>query len=187
MGACAPATRGRRAALATAALAVVLISTGCGSNGPSAHGPLSDGGVFGYAGGSDCSPGRVGEPITFGDENFTNHGHTTLVLDRVGLRHPLHVRLIGSFAVPGTSGAGVGLGFPPRYSGLPRAWKHRQRVRGFRLPPGKSFNMVLGVAATGGRPARSPGMVIYYHDPAGRYVVVDHFEMVIAVNGRKCH
>ena len=101
------------------------------------------------------------------------------MLDRVGLRDPRHVRLVGSFAVPGIGLAGVGLGFPPTYSGLPPSWKHRQRVHGFRLAPGKLFNMVLGVASTGLAPARSPGMVIYYHDPAGRYVAVDRFAMVI--------
>jgi len=81
---------------------------------------------------------------------------------------------------------GVTRGFPPSYSGLPPTWKHRQRVRGFRLAPGKSVNMVLGLAATGGPCARSPGMVIYYHDPAGSYVVEDHFAMIIAVGGRQC-
>jgi hypothetical protein len=173
-----------RTGLAAVALAVALVSAGCGSSGgPSAHGPLR-GGSFGFGGGSDCAPARVGHPITFGDERFTNHGHTTLVLDRVGLRHPSQVRLVGSYAVPGTYLVGVAH-WPPRYAGIPPSWKHRQLVHGFRLAPGKSFNMALGVSATGGPLARSPGMVIYYHDPAGRYVVVDHFAMIIAV-GRQC-
>jgi hypothetical protein len=164
--------------------AAVLASAGCGRSGPAADGPLR-GGVFGYAGGGDCTLGRVGQPVSFGDEQFTNHGHATVVLDRVGLRHPRQVRLVGSIAVPGTYGIGVTHTFPPRYSGLPPTWKHRQPVHGFRLAPGKSFQMVLGVVATGGRLARSPGMVIHYHDPAGRYVAVDHFAMIIAV-GREC-
>ena len=109
------------------------------------------------------------------------------MLDRVGLRHPRHVRLVGSYAVPGVGLAGVGRGFPPRYSGLPPTWKHRQPVHGFHLAPGKSFNMVLGVVAATGTPcARSPGMVIYYHDSAGSYVVDDHFAMSIAVGRRQC-
>jgi hypothetical protein len=176
-----------RIPLATVTLAVALALAGCGgSSGPATDGPLR-GGAFGYSGGgSDCSPGRLGQPVSFGDERFSNHGHTTLVLDRVGLRHPRHVRLVGSFAVPGVGLAGVGLGFPPTYSGLPPSWKHRQRVYGLRLAPGKSFNMVLGVVSTGGRPARSPGMAIYYHDQAGRYVAVDHFAMIIAVGRREC-
>jgi hypothetical protein len=177
----APQMRITRPVLTAVALAVALTSAGCGgSSGPSTHGPLR-GGAFGYVtGGGDCAVVRVGQPVSFGDEQFTNHGHTTLVLDRVGLRHPRNVRLIGSIAVPGTYGIGVVDGFPPRYRELPPTWKHRQPVHGFRLAPGKSFQIVLGVVATGGRPARSPGMAIYYHDPAGRYVAVDHFAMEIA-------
>jgi len=174
------------AALAAVALAAALASAGCGSSGPATDGPLSGGAFGSISGGSDCSPGRVGQPVTFGDERFTNHGHATLVLDRVGLRHPLHVRLVGSYAVPGMGLVGVGLGFPPTYSGLPSTWKHRQPVHAFRLAAGKSFDMALGVAATGGPPARSPGMVIYYHDPAGSYVADDHFAMIIAVGRRQC-
>jgi hypothetical protein len=178
-----------RAALAVVALAAALASAGCGSSGPAADGPLRGGAFGSITGGSDCSPGRVGQPVTFGDELFTNPGRTTLVLDRVGLRHPRHLRLIASDAVPGRQGVslvGTTRGFPPRYSGLPPTWKHRQPVHGFRLAPGKSVNMVLGVAATGGPSARSPGMVIYYHDPAGSYVADDHFAMSIAVGRREC-
>lgn len=178
----APRMRVIPAALA----AVALASAGCGSSGPATDGPLRGGAFGSISGGWDCSPGRVGQPVTFGDERFTNHGHATVVLDRVGLRHPRHVRLIGSYAVPGVGLAGVGLGFPPTYSGLPPTWKHRQRVHGFRLAPGKSFNMVLGVAATGAPLVRSPGMVIYYHDPAGSYMADDHFAMIIAVGRREC-
>src|SRR5437660_7999267 len=84
----APQMRITRTVLAAVALAVALVSAGCGGgSGPSAHGPLR-GGSFGFGGGSDCAPARVGHPITFGDERFTNHGRTTLVLDHVGLRHP---------------------------------------------------------------------------------------------------
>lgn len=178
-----------RAVLAAVALAGALTVAGCGgSSGRATDGPLR-GGPFGSPspGGAACAEARIGQPIAFGDERFTNHGHATLVLDRVGLRHPHHVNLIGSFAVPGIGLAGVTRSWPPRHSGLPPSWKHRQQVHGFRLAPGKSFNMVLGVVATGGPPARSPGMAIYYHDPAGRYVVVDRFAMVVAVSGRKCN
>jgi hypothetical protein len=176
-----------RLPLAAVALAAVLASAGCGgSSGPATDGPLH-GGAFGYAGGgSDCSPARAGQPVSFGDEQFTNRGHDTLVLDRVGLRQPIHVRLVGSLVVPGIDGIGVIRGFPPRFRPVPPTWKNRQQVHGFRLAPGKSFQMVLGVVAPGARPARSPGMVIYYHDPAGRYVVEDHLAMIIAVGRRDC-
>jgi hypothetical protein len=183
----APRRRVIPAALAAVALAAALASAGCGSSGPATDGPLRGGPFGGPSGGADGADARVGQPVTFGDERFTNHGHTTVVLDRVALRHPRHVRLIGSYAVPGVGLAGVGRGWPPRYSGLPPTWKYRQPVHGFRLAPGKSFNMVLGVVAAAGTPcARSPGMVIYYHDSAGSYVADDHFAMIIAVGRREC-
>jgi hypothetical protein len=184
-----PTVQVSRAALAAVAVAAVLASAGCGGrSGPATDGPLR-GGPFGAPspGGSACAAARVGEPETFGDERFTNHGHATVVLDRVGLRHPQHMHLIGSYAVPGAGQlVGVARGFPPQYSGIPPAWKDRRRVHGFRLAPGRSFNMVLGVAATGAPPVRSPGMVINYHDPAGSYVIDDRFAMIIAVDGRQC-
>jgi len=176
-----------RTVLAAVALAVALASAGCGGrSGPSTRGPLRGGPFGSITGGGDCAPARLGQPVSFGDEQFTNQGHATLALDRVGLRQSRNVRLIGSIAVPGTDGLGVVRGFPPRYSEPPPTWKHRKQVHGFRLAPGKSFQIVLGVVAGGGRPGRSPGMAIYYHDPAGRYVAVDHFAMAITVAGRKC-
>jgi hypothetical protein len=170
-------------ALGTAALASAL--AGCGSSdGPATDGPLSGGPFGGPSGGADCAPAHIGQPVTFGDERFTNRGHASLVLDRVGLRHPHNLRLVGSFAVPGRELVGVAPGWPPRYSGIPYTWKYRQAVHDFRLAPGKSFNMVLGLTATAAARARSPGMVIYYHYSSGSYVVEDHFAMVIAVSGR---
>jgi hypothetical protein len=185
----APRVRGKPAGLAVMALAAALAVAvgGCGgSSGPAADGPLSGGALGGSSGGADCAPGRLGQPLTFGDERFTNHGHTTLVLDRVALLHPHNERLVGSYAVPGVWLVGVPGGWPPRYSGIPYTWKYRQPVHGFRLAPAKSFNMVLGVAATGAPRASSPGMVIYYHDSAGSYVTSNHFAMIIAVNRPQC-
>ena len=182
----APRVRVIPAALAAVALVAALASAGCGSSGPAADGPLR-GGPFGSpSGGGDCQVTRVGRPVTFGEERFINHGHTTLVLDRVGLRHSHGLRLLGSYAVPGVWMLGEVFGWPPRGSRLPPTWKHRQRVHGFRLAAGKSVNMVLGTVATTMPLARSPGMVIRYHDSAGSYVADDHFVMAIAGSDREC-
>jgi hypothetical protein len=183
-----PAVQVIRAALTAVALAAAVASAGCdSSSGPATDGPLR-GGPFGAPspGGSACASSPVGKPVTFADERFINHGHATLVLDRVALRRPRNMRLIGSYAVPGVWIVGVAGGFPPTYSGLPPTWKDRQRVHGFRLAPGRSFNMPLGIVATGGPRVRSPGMVIYYHDPAGSYVLQDRFAMILDVGRRKC-
>ncbi len=79
-------------------------------------------------------------------QQFTNYGHTPVVLDRIVLLHPLNEHLIGSYAMPGQLAIGT-VHWPPHGPGLPPAWKDRKPVPGFRLAPGKTFNMVLGVAA----------------------------------------
>jgi hypothetical protein len=69
---------------------------------------------------------------------------------------------------------------------MPSTWKYRQPVHGFRLAPGKSFNMVLGVAAIAPGQASSRGMLVYYHESAGSYVATDDFAMVIAATKTGC-
>ena len=184
----APRVRVIPAALAAVALAAALASAvgGCSSGGPATDGPLGGGAFGSISGGEDCVTRFISQLQTFGDERFTNHGHTTVVLDRVALLHPHNERLVGSYAVPGTLLIGT-VPWPPKYAGMPPAWKDRQPVHGFRLAPGKSFNMVLGVAAAGPGRAASQGMVIYYHDSAGSYVTSNHLAMIIAATKTGCN
>lgn len=168
--------------------ALVLASAlgGCSSHGRSADGPLSSGlGIHDpVPRGSVCAPG--GRPWAFGLQSFTNYGKATVVLDRVVLLHPHNEHLVGSYAVPGDNIFGV-INWPPRNFQTQPAWKDRQPVHGFRLAPGKSFNMVLGVAAiAGGRRATSQGMLVYYHDSSGTYVAKNFYANIIAANTRIC-
>jgi hypothetical protein len=172
--------------VAVVALAAALASAlgGCdGGGGPASDGSLSSGADGRIPRGANCVPG--GHAQTFGDQLFTNHGHATVVLDRVVLLHPHNERLIGSYAVPGTLLIGV-VFWPPKYAGMPSTWKHRQPVHGFRLAPGKSFNMVLGVTAVATGRASSQGMLVYYHDSAGMYVARNYFAMIVAASKRGC-
>ena len=173
--------------LAVLALAAALVSVlgGCSGSGPAADGPLSSGADGRIARGNVCVTRFVSQFQTFGDEQFTNYGHVTVVLDRVDLQHPHNEHLIGSYAVPGAVLIGV-VPWPPKYAGLPSAWKYRQPVHDFRLAPGKTFNMVLGVTATGPGRASSQGMLVYYHDSAGSYVARDDFAMIIAATKNGC-
>jgi hypothetical protein len=187
--------RVRALTLAVLALAVVLASGlgGCsGSSGPADDGPLSSStSMHGpIPAGSNCGPG--GQAWAFGFQQFTNYGHTTVVLDRVVLLRPHNEHLVGSDAVPGAVIVGV-VHWPPKYPGtpagpgVPAAWKHRQPVHGFRLAPGKTFDMVLGVAAiTGGRRATSQGMLVYYHDSSGAYVAKNYWANILSANTRTC-
>jgi hypothetical protein len=181
--------------LAVAAMAVLVPVLGActhGRAGPAGDGPLSSGlSIHGpIPGGGICAPG--GRAWAFGFQSFTNYGKTTVVLDRVMLLHPRNEHLVGSYAVPGAVIVGA-VRWPPKYPGtpagvgVPSAWKHRQPVHGFRLAPGKSFNMVLGVAAiTGDRWGTSQGMLVYYHDSSGAYVARNYWSNDIAANGHAC-
>jgi hypothetical protein len=160
-------------AVAVAALA------GCSSGyaGPATDGPLKSGTLINVPLGAICAPG--GRTWAFGWDQFTNHGRTTVVLDRAALLRPRNEHLVGSIAVPGDQVVGARY-WPPKGIGLPPGWKHRQPVPGFRLAPGKSFNLVLGVAAiTKGRHASSQGGQIYYHDSSGRYLVKSYSANII--------
>jgi len=53
-----------------------------------ADGPLGSGGDTTHA--EVCAPDHVGQPLTFGLEQFTNHGQAPVVLDCVALQHPHH-------------------------------------------------------------------------------------------------
>jgi hypothetical protein len=173
--------------IATLAVALASVLGGCASSGgPSAEGPLRNGVNGAIRRGSNCVSRFVSNLQTFGDQQFTNHGHATVVLDRVALLHPHNERVIGSYAVPGDLVIGV-VPWPPKYAGLPPAWKERQPVHGFRLAPGQTFNMVLGVTAAGPGRATSQGMLVYYHNSAGSYVVRNNFGMIIAATKNGCN
>jgi hypothetical protein len=96
--------RVRALTLGALALSVVLASAlgGCGgSSGPADDGSVSSGSSMHgpIRTGSNCGPGS--QAWAFGFDQFTNYGHTTVVLDRVILLHPHNEHLVGSYAVPG--------------------------------------------------------------------------------------
>jgi hypothetical protein len=168
-------------------VAAALASAVSGCSSGSDAGPLSSGnGVHDpIPSGSICVPG--GRPQTFGDQQFTNYGHITVVLDRVVLLRPRNERLIGAYAVPGDQVIGTAP-WPPEYPHMPPGWKDRRPVPGFRLAPGQPVNIVLGVVAvTAGRRAISQGMLVYYHDSSGSYVAPNYFANIIAASTRTCN
>lgn len=167
---------------AAAAIAVMSALGGCGTKGSATDGPLGKNDSVPLS--SNCAPG--GRPVAFGFDQFTNHGHTTVVLDRVVLLHPRNERLIGSYAVPGDWLLGEDH-WPPENPALPPTWKDRRPVHGFHLAPGKTFNLVLGIAAiSSGHRAISQGELIYYHDSSASYVTKNYSAKIIAANARTC-
>lgn len=179
--------------LAVVALVVALASalgacsSGRGSS-PATDGPLSSGtSAHGrIPRGGNCVTFPPATPRqAFADQFFTNFGHATVVLDRVVLLHPHNERLIGSAVVPGTRGIGV-IPWPPNYPSIRGLWKTRQPVRGYRVAPDKSFNMVIGATPAGPGKATSQGMQVYYHDSAGSYVAPNYFAMDVAPGRNGC-
>jgi hypothetical protein len=169
-------------------LALALALAGCqNSSQPRSDGPLSSGNSrYGpIPDGSECVPG--GTPDTFGEQTFTNYGSTVVVLDRVVLLRPQRERLIGSYAVPGNSEVGARRDWPPEHTlaPLPPGWRHRQPVQGFRLAPGRTFGMALGIIATTQARATSRGILVYYHDSAGSYVAKNYFANIITAARQK--
>jgi hypothetical protein len=168
------------------AIALVCVVAGCkGNGGPAADGPLSSGSSMHgpIPGGSECVPG--GRPVAFGLQTFTNYGSNTVVLDHVVLLHPHNERLVGSFAVPGARVLGEEYWPVTSHPGQPN-WRNRQPVHGFRLEPGRAFNMVLGIAALTPARATSQGMLVYYHDSSGSYVAKNFWANIISANTHKC-
>jgi hypothetical protein len=173
--------------LGVVALTAALVSalSGCsGSGGATAtNGPLRNDAQGIIPSGSICAPG--GEPQTFGDQQFTDYGHVTVVLDRVVLLDPHNERLIASYAIPGKLLIGT-VPWPPSEHAWPYTWKYRQPVRGFKLASGKSFDMVLGVTAIRTGQATSRGVLVYYHDSAGSYLAKNYFANIIAATKTGC-
>lgn len=168
----------------SALLTSIICGCGGGSHVSRVVGPLSSGnGIHASPtrGFGICAPG--GRPSAFGFDLFTNYGHSMIILSRVVLLHPRNEHLVGSFAIPGDGILGA-VRWPP--SSQP-TWKDRRPVHGFRLAAGKSFNMVLGIAAIAeDRRATSQGELIYYHDSSGRFVAKSYSAYTIAADNKPC-
>ena len=146
------------AALALAAVTPAL--AGCSSGPP----PLG----AAPSGENQCIPAKPGQGVTYGLEAFTNHSSSTVVFDRVGLRQPRNLKLLGAYAIPGDRyPVGIWADWPPAPERgdrlpVPPSWAHRHPVSGYRLRPGASAGIVLGVESTarpGGQDARHADLV----------------------------
>jgi hypothetical protein len=161
-GACVR-TWGTVTACAAALLAVAVAGCSSASGGVQSGGPL---GPPDHHDGACAAEPRPGAPETIGFIEFGNTGSVPLVITRVTLRDPRHLRLLGSYLVPVISGEiGAASGWPPRPSPgapLPRGWKLRQ-------PPG---HLPGGSAA---------GVNIYYHSGGTRYVRESNVRLMLQI------
>jgi hypothetical protein len=122
--------------------------------------------------------------VTYGLERWTNRTSQTIVFDRVGLRSPKHLELIGASVTPGLYVVGIWDSWPPGYRSLPpafrRGWERRQPVAGYRLATGATAGIALGLETTGSaRRGSTPGLLLWYHDKSGSYLLRDDLRVAL--------
>src|SRR5690242_9707666 len=117
--------------LIVAVLAAVL-ATACGgpSNGP--LGPIENVSTA-------CIPAQVGQARTDGIDGAKNTGKTAVVIDRIALASPRHIKMTGAYVVPGEHWIGEAATFPPAASSIEPGvnWSARHKPAGARIAPGK--------------------------------------------------
>jgi hypothetical protein len=133
--------------------------------------------------------------MTYGLEAFTNYSSQTVFFDQVGLRDPLHLKVLGAYLSPGARfEVGAWTHWPPRPTTgkdplpVPRGWRRRRPVRGYRLRPGATAQVILGFELTVQSGGKSSGLLIRYHTSDGSYLLRDDLEIVVGhIGGKSCH
>jgi len=167
--------------LIVAALAAVLF-TACASLVQGPLGPTENDSTA-------CVPAAgVGQALTIGIDSAKNTGGTTLVIDRIALASPRHIRLTGAYVVPGENLVGEEATFPPPASEIPAnvQWSRRHKPAGARLSPGQWSGFVVGLAPVSRATASTAGLVVFYHVGSAQYEWRSHVRIVIKVPPMRC-
>jgi hypothetical protein len=181
----APLSPSRAAVLARGLLALITLAvvSSCGS-GQLPEGPL---------GKNPENHDTVGQPVrrggadTIGFDAVFNGGSAPAVIDRLVIRSPRHIKLIGAYV---TIGGPVGnwATFPPSF---PRSasgrrenrysisrWAHRHKPAGAVIPPHQWAGIALGLAATGAHGSIA-GIDLFYHVGDAHYEWHGHIRIVL--------
>lgn len=164
-------------------MAATVLLAGCGgSSAPQSGGPL---GPPGNPGGACLPAAGPGQPESDGFTEYSNLGSAPLVITRVSLAAPRHLALLGSYLVPtGGTELGESATFPPKSttgSPLPPGWAGRQKPGHFRLMPGKSVNIIVGIEATVRPGGMSPGVEIWYTEAGTSYVRKSNWTVQVSI------
>jgi hypothetical protein len=163
--------------VAAAALASAVVALSSNHDAQSA-GPLGPAGNHDW----QCLPAKLREPDTFGAELLRNSSHATISIDRVELASARHLIIIGAYLVPGNAGVGTAHGFPPPSSEVREPyWRERGTAPGYRVPPGRWINVVVGLdrTATVGSTA---GIEVAYHEGSTHYLLKTNFKVILRGN-----
>lgn len=133
-------------------------------------------------------PAAVGQARTVGIDGAKNTGGTALVIDRIAVASPRHIRLTGAYVVPGENWIGIARTFPPPASSIgPRVdWSGRHKPAGALIPPGKWAGFVVGLAPVSHATASIAGLVVFYHVGSSHYEWRSRTRIVLKVPPRRC-
>jgi hypothetical protein len=174
----APLPKPRAAVLALGLLALITatVVSGCGSD--LAAGPL---GVKPENHTKIGQPVRQGGADTIGFDAVFNSGSAPAVIDRLVIRSPHHIKLIGAQV---TIGGPVGdwASYPPVIPSSAgdafRWWANRHEPAGAVIPPHKWAGIALGFAVTGAK-GGIEGINLLYHVGSAHYEWHGHIRIVL--------
>jgi hypothetical protein len=158
----APLSKSRAAALALGLLALITaaVVSGCGPG--LREGPLGD---------QPENSIKIGQPVrqggadTIGFDYVFNGGSAPAVIDRLVIRSPHHIKLVGAQV---TIGGPVGdwetypPAIPSNQADAFRWWANRHEPAGAVIPPHKGAGIALGLATKSARGSIA-GINLYYH------------------------
>jgi len=135
-----------------------------------------------------CFPGQAHGKYAYGVEDFTNQAHQTVTFNRVGLRDPVHLKVLGAYLAARDRSPQIGAdeGWPPRLPPGLTDWARHRPVAGYQLRPGATTEVILGFQLTAPAGGRSPGMLIWYQTAGGSYLLRDDLAIQVAPVGREC-
>ena len=171
-------SKSRAAALALGLLALIAaaVVSGCGSDLP--EGPLGD---------KPENPTTVGQPVrqggadTIGFDAVFNSGSAPAVIDRLVIRSPRHIKLIGASV---TIGGIIGdwETYPPMIPSSQadafRWWANRHEPAGAVIPPHKWAGIALGLATTSAKGSIA-GINLFYHVGSAHYEWLGNIRIVL--------
>jgi hypothetical protein len=166
-------------------VAAVLLA-GC-STGP-AVGPLGNGSDRGQ----QCSPGRIGEPLTIGLYDLHDYSKSSVKITDITLPPPHGLKRTGSWWLTPilrdpTNGnwmvLGAGYPFPPTFSKLAREeWRRRQPLIGAVIHAHQQLNLVFELTRTAATYGIVAGPKVTYTSAGQTWTLTEHFSIAIAAN-----
>jgi hypothetical protein len=164
---------------------VMAALTGCDSTPALNTGPLGDGGQPGAL----CNPVHSStQSLTNGFTALSNSSKSPVVVDRVVLDDPHHLRLLGADIVPiaGHDLVGDWAGFPPTGSELSAGveWTQRVAAAGAHIAPDQSNQVVNLVVALKpeGSTGTAKGIDIYYSSGSTQYHLLTATRLRVVVS-----